>query len=106
MIAAPASLSPTASLLLPAGATAGRSSVSNRAPVRPFYLSRRFEAPGSLLLGNTRVKFLQEPSRRLADLLHFNLSAPSRGLAGVFDGHKQTRRKDKCPTKALKDSTR
>jgi hypothetical protein len=42
----------------------------------------------------------------LSETFHLRPFCRSPGLAGVFDGRKQIRRKQKCPTKALKDSTR
>lgn len=84
-----------------------RGSSSHRLACRRSNLSRPFRRPGSLF-PVSRIAFhpLQQSVRCLSETFHLRPFCRSPGLAGVFDGRKQIRRKQKCPTKALKDSTR
>lgn len=75
---------------------------------RPFIRSRRFLAPGSHLLGlSGALQACKQSARCLANRLQVSsLSARVLGLAvGVYGQHTD-RSEMKCPTKALKDSTK
>lgn len=73
-----------------------------------FNLSRLIRLPGSRFSGLSRaLKTLQKSSRCLAyRLQEFFLSAHVLGLAAGVYGQHTDRSEMKCPTKALKDSTK
>ncbi|MGN6768503.1 MAG: hypothetical protein ACTHJQ_01450 [Rhizobiaceae bacterium] len=68
---------------------------------RTAFNSSRLRLPGSLIpIGFHRaLQVLQDALRNSADLLHFSPSAALRGLAVVFNGREDDRKKSKCPTK-------
>lgn len=70
--------------------------------------SRRFQAPGSLIHSlRIAIQLRQKSFRGCAQAFHSHpLSAPAWGLAALLHGQQQSRRKLKCPTKALKGRTR
>lgn len=68
---------------------------SSPAGRRGFNFSRRFQAPGSLILGlSCALQACKQSARRFANRLQNSiLSAGSTGLAALLDGHQQSRRK-------------
>lgn len=66
----------------------------------PFNSSRPIRLPGSLIpIGFHRALTVCQDARRdSADPFHFSPSAAKRGLAVVFNGREDDRKKSKCPT--------
>lgn len=58
------------------------------------------------LCARIAIQSLAKSFRICAPVFHFNLSAQATGLAVVVYGQDDDRREMKCPTKALKDSTK
>ena len=87
--------------------TAGASSVTS-APLRPFQFFGAFTALRAVFPRlHSAPALFQSSARSKADVFQvLSLSARVMGLAAGVVGQHTDRRKMKCPTKALKDSTK